>query len=171
MSSIVTGIFRGGSAIAQAQMQANMVRQQAQFQQQMAERQAQLEELKIARERTASAFEQQQERKKQDLVRGQSIAKMSASGVNLEGSFMDVLEQQSGEDALQLMSMQYSSQTRQEDFKASAVTSRFEGRAQMQLGSLQARNIRTAGKLEAVGHVLQGVSNTAKQASMAGGGG
>ena len=96
----------------------------------------------------ASAFEQTQERKRQDLLAASARAQVGASGVALSGSPTEVLAANARQGQIDIQAIRYGSQLRQNQLRTQAGISRFEGR--------QARAASTIG---AAGAVVGGLAN------------
>lgn len=95
---------------------------------QMADYQAKAHELQARADAQAAAFEQGQERHKQDLLQAQARAQAGASGVAMAGSPTEVLAANARQGQLDIKAIQYGSQLRQNSLTTQAAISRFSGR-------------------------------------------
>ncbi|RWD44651.1 hypothetical protein [Mesorhizobium sp.] len=95
---------------------------------QMADYQAKAHELQARADAQAAAFEQGQERHKQDLLLSQARAQAGASGVAMAGSPTEVLAANARQGQLDIKAIQYGSQLRQNNLTTQAAISRFSGR-------------------------------------------
>ena len=95
---------------------------------QMADYQAKAYEQQAQADAQAAAFEQGQERRKQDLLQAQARAQAGASGVGIAGSPTEVLAANARQGQMELKSIQYSSQLRQNNLNTQAAISRFSGK-------------------------------------------
>ncbi|RWN27725.1 MAG: hypothetical protein E5Y04_10180 [Mesorhizobium sp.] len=106
-----------GGALVEGQQSKQMADYQAKAYGQQAQAEAQ-----------SSAFEQTQERHKQDLLLGQARAQAGASGVGISGSPTEVLAANARQGQLDLDAIRYSSQLRQNNLNSQAALSRFSGK-------------------------------------------
>jgi hypothetical protein len=104
------------AAIAQGNQQA-----------QMAEMQAKADEQQAQADARASAYEQQQERKKQELLQANARAQVGASGVALQGSPSAVLAANAKQGQMDIEAIRYGSQLRQSNLGTQASISRYSG--------------------------------------------
>lgn len=95
---------------------------------QMADYQAKAYEQQAQAEAQSAAFEQGQERHKQELLQAQARAQAGASGVGMAGSPTEVLAANARQGQLDLKAIQYGSQLRQNSLGTQAAISRFSGR-------------------------------------------
>ncbi|MER9406179.1 hypothetical protein NKI36_19305 [Mesorhizobium caraganae] len=95
---------------------------------QMADYQAKAYEQQAQAEAQSAAFEQGQERRKQDLLQAQARAQAGASGVGIAGSPTEVLAANARQGQLDLKTIQYGSQLRQNNLNTQAAISRFSGK-------------------------------------------
>lgn len=95
---------------------------------QMAEYQAKAYEQQARADAQSSAFEQGQERHKQDLLQAQARAQAGASGVAISGSPTEVMAANARQGQLDLKAIQYGSQLRQNGLATQAAIARFSGR-------------------------------------------
>ncbi len=95
---------------------------------QMADYQAKAYEQQAQAEAQSAAFEQGQERRKQDLLQAQARAQAGASGVGIAGSPAEVLAANARQGQLDLKTIQYGSQLRQNNLNTQAAISRFSGK-------------------------------------------
>lgn len=121
---------------------------EGQQQKQMAEYQAKAYEQQAKADAQASAFEQAQEKKKQDLLQAAARAQVGASGVAVAGSPSEVLAANARQNQLDLKAIQYGSQLRQNNLSTQASISRFSGK-QAQAGSF----------IKAGSNLVSGISN------------
>jgi hypothetical protein len=131
-----TAVSAAGSIVA-GQQQAAMAEAQAKAYEQQAQADAQ-----------ASAYEAQRERKKQELLQANARAQVGASGAGLAGSPSEVLAANAREGELDLATIRYGSQLRQNNLRTQAGISRFSG-----------RQARTAGYINAGTGFISGLSN------------
>lgn len=94
----------------------------------MADYQAKAYEQQARADAQAAAFEQGQERHKQDLLQAQARAQAGASGVGIAGSPTEVLAANARQGQLDIKAIQYGSQLRQNNLTTQAAISRFSGR-------------------------------------------
>lgn len=95
---------------------------------QLADYQAKAYEQQAQADAQSAAFEQSQERHKQDLLQAQARAQAGASGVGIAGSPTEVLAANARQGQLDLKAIQYGSQLRQNSLSTQAAISRFSGR-------------------------------------------
>lgn len=133
---VSTAVSVAGSIMA-GQQQAAMADAQAKAYEQQAQADAQ-----------ASAYEAQRERKKQELMQANARAQVGASGVSLAGSPTETLAANAREGELDLASIRYGSQLRQNNLRTQADISRFSG-----------RQARAAGYINAGSGFISGLSN------------
>ncbi|MER8439603.1 hypothetical protein NKH36_16330 [Mesorhizobium sp. M1312] len=95
---------------------------------QMADYQAKAYEQQARADAQAAAFEQGQERHKQDLLQAQARAQAGASGVGMAGSPTEVLAANARQGQLDIKAIQYGSQLRQNNLTTQAAISRFSGK-------------------------------------------
>ncbi|MBA1143186.1 glycoside hydrolase family protein [Mesorhizobium neociceri] len=95
---------------------------------QMADYQAKAYEQQAQADAQSAAFEQGQERRKQDLLQAQARAQAGASGVGIAGSPTEVLAANARQGQLDLKTIQYGSQLRQNNLNTQAAISRFSGK-------------------------------------------
>lgn len=106
-----------GGALAEGQQSKQMADYQAKAYGQQAQADAQ-----------SAAFEQSQERHKQDLQQSQARAQAGASGVGISGSPTEVLAANSRQGQVDLDAIQYGSRLRQNNLNSQAAISRFSGK-------------------------------------------
>ncbi|TIP74583.1 MAG: hypothetical protein E5X53_02860 [Mesorhizobium sp.] len=94
---------------------------------QMADYQAKAYEQQARADGQAAAFEQGQERHKQELLQAQARAQAGASGVGTSGSPTEVLAANARQGQLDIKAIQYGSQLRQNNLTTQAAISRFSG--------------------------------------------
>jgi hypothetical protein len=92
----------------------------------------------ITNERSASAFEQMRERRKQDLAASSARAQIGASGVAFTGSPAEVMAAQAGEDQLDLEAIKYGSAVRQSQLRTQGKISLFSGKQAQTAGYVNA---------------------------------
>jgi len=114
---------------------------------QMADYQAKAYEQQAQADAQSAAFEQGQERHKQDLLQAQARAQAGASGVGIAGSPTEVLAANARQGQVDLDATQYNSQLRQNNLNAQAAISRFQGKQAM-----------TASIFKAGGSLIDGLS-------------
>ncbi|RVB77607.1 MULTISPECIES: hypothetical protein [unclassified Mesorhizobium] len=114
---------------------------------QMADYQAKAYEQQAQAEAQSAAFEQGQERHKQDLLLSQARAQAGASGVGIAGSPTEVLAANARQGQLDIKAIQYGSQLRQNNLAAQAAISRFSGKQAV-----------TASIFKAGGNLVDGLS-------------
>lgn len=114
---------------------------------QMAEYQAKAYEQQAQADAQAAAFEQGQERHKQDVLQAQARAQAGASGVGISGSPTEVLAANARQGQLDIKAIQYGSQLRQNNLTMQAAISRFSGKQAL-----------TAGIFKAGGNLVSGLS-------------
>lgn len=119
---LALGLSVGGSVATGAQ------------QQQMDNYQAKAYEQQAKADAQASAFEQAQERKKQELQQAAARAAVGASGVAVTGSPTEVLAANARQGQLDIKAIQYGSQIRQNSLTTQAGISRFSGKQAMTAG-------------------------------------
>ncbi|KQU83446.1 hypothetical protein ASD12_10595 [Mesorhizobium sp. Root102] len=95
---------------------------------QMADYQAKAYEQQARADAQSAAFDQSQERHKQDLLLSQARAQAGASGVGIAGSPTEVLAANARQGQLDLGAMLYGSQLRQNSLNTQAAISRFSGK-------------------------------------------
>ena len=95
---------------------------------QMAEYQAKAYEQQAQADAQQAAFDQGQERHKQDLLQAQARAQAGASGVGISGSPIEVLAANARQGQMDLKTIQYGSQLRQNNLNSQAAISRFSGK-------------------------------------------
>ena len=95
---------------------------------QMADYQARAYEQQAQADAQQAAFEQGQERHKQDLLQAQARAQAGASGVGIPGSPTEVLAANARQGQMDLKTIQYGSQLRQNNLNSQAAISRFSGK-------------------------------------------
>jgi hypothetical protein len=95
---------------------------------QMADYQAKAYEQQAQADAQSAAFDQSQERHKQDLLQAQARAQAGASGVGIAGSPSEVLAANARQGQLDLKTIQYGSQLRQNNLSTQAAISRFSGK-------------------------------------------
>lgn len=100
----------------------------------MANYQAKAYEQQAQAEGQASAFEQAQERKKQELQQAAARAAVGASGVAVAGSPSEVLAANAKQGQMDIKAIQYGSQIRQNSLTTQASISRFQGKQAMTAG-------------------------------------
>ncbi|WP_027050932.1 hypothetical protein [Mesorhizobium erdmanii] len=101
---------------------------EGQQQKQMADYQAKAYEQQARAEAQSAAFEQGQERHKQDLLQAQARAQAGASGAGIAGSPTEVLAANARQGQLDIKAIQYGSQLRQNGLNTQAAISRFSGK-------------------------------------------
>ncbi|MER8433541.1 hypothetical protein [Mesorhizobium caraganae] len=106
-----------GGALVEGQQSKQMANYQAKAYEQQAQADAQ-----------QAAFDQTQERHKQDLLQAQARAQAGASGVGIAGSPTEVLAANARQGQLELKTIQYGSQLRQNNLNTQAAISRFQGK-------------------------------------------
>jgi hypothetical protein len=106
-----------GGALVDGQQSRQMADYQARAYQQQARADAQ-----------ASAFEQGQERHKQELLQAQARAQAGASGVAISGSPAEVLAANARQGELDIKAIQYGSQLRRNSLGTQAAISRYSGK-------------------------------------------
>ncbi|SJM30434.1 hypothetical protein [Mesorhizobium delmotii] len=114
---------------------------------QMADYQAKAYEQQARADAQAAAFEQGQERHKQDLLQAQARAQAGASGVGMAGSPTEVLAANARQGQLDIKAIQYGSQLRQNNLTTQAAISRFSG-----------KQAAAASIFKAGGHLVSGLS-------------
>ncbi|MER9644020.1 hypothetical protein [Mesorhizobium sp. M0239] len=117
LALIGTALSVGGALVEGQQSKQMMADYQAKAYGQQAQAEAQ-----------SSAFEQSQERHKQDLLLGQARAQAGASGVGISGSPAEVLAANARQGQLDLDAIQYGSKLRQNSLNTQAALSRFSGK-------------------------------------------
>jgi hypothetical protein len=95
---------------------------------QMADYQAKAYEQQARADAQSAAFEQSQERYKQDLLKSQARAQAGASGVGISGSPTEVLAANARQGQVDLDAIQYGSRLRQNNLNSQAAISRFSGK-------------------------------------------
>lgn len=125
--SLVLGLV--GTAVSVAGSVAAGNQQQA-----LAEAQAQALEQSKEADQKASAFEQMQERRKQDLAQANARAQVGASGVGFQGSPAAVLTANAGQGQLDIEAIQYGSHLRQNNLTTQAGITRLQGKQAKQAG-------------------------------------
>lgn len=100
-------------------------------QQQLANYQAKAYEQQAQADAQSAAFERSQERRKQDLLEAQARAQAGASGVGIAGSPTEVLAANARQGQIDLKSIVYNSQLRQNNLNSQAAISRFQGKQAM----------------------------------------
>ncbi|RWC58945.1 hypothetical protein [Mesorhizobium sp.] len=106
-----------GGALVEGQQSKQMADYQAKAYGQQAQADAQ-----------SAAFEQSQERHKQDLLQSQARAQAGASGVGIAGSPTEVLAANARQGQVDLHAIQYGSRLRQNNLNSQAAISRFSGK-------------------------------------------
>ncbi|CDX39923.1 conserved exported hypothetical protein [Mesorhizobium sp. SOD10] len=99
--------------------------------QQLANYQAKAYEQQARADAQSAAFEQRQERRKQDLLEAQARAQAGASGVGIAGSPTEVLAANARQGQVDLDAIQYGSKLRQNNLYTQAAISRFQGKQAM----------------------------------------
>lgn len=112
---------------------------------QMADYQAKAYEQQARAEAQSAAFDQSQERHKQDLVLGQARAQAGASGVGMAGSPTEVLAANARQGQVDLDAMLYGSQLRQNNLNSQAAISRFSGKQAVTASIFNAGNALVGG--------------------------
>ncbi|WP_421917376.1 hypothetical protein [Mesorhizobium sp.] len=97
----------------------------------MADYQAKAYEQQAQAEAQSAAFEQGQERRKQDLLQAQARAQAGASGVGIAGSPTEVLAASARQGQMDLDAMLYGSRLRQNNVYTQADISRFSGKQKL----------------------------------------
>lgn len=100
-------------------------------QQQLANYQAKAYEQQAQAEAQSAAFDQRQERRKQDLLEAQARAQAGASGVGIAGSPTEVLAANARQGQVDLDATLYNSRLRQNNLNTQAAISRFQGQQAM----------------------------------------
>ena len=101
---------------------------EGQQQKQMADYQAMAYEQHAQADAQQAAFDQSQERHKQDLLQAQARAQVGASGVGIAGSPTEVLAANARQGQMDLGAMLYGSKLRQNNLNTQAAISRFQGK-------------------------------------------
>lgn len=112
---------------------------------QLADYQAKAYEQQARTEAQSAAFEQSQERHKQDLLQAQARAQAGASGVGISGSPTEVLAANARQGQLDLKAIQYGSQLRQNSLSTQAAISRFSGKQKVTASIFNAGNALVGG--------------------------
>lgn len=107
---------------------------------QLADYQAKAYEQQARADAQSAAFEQSQERSKQDLLEAQARAQAGASGVGIAGSPAEVLAARARQGQVDLDAIQYSSILRQNNLHGQAATSRFSGNQALTTSIFKAGN-------------------------------
>ncbi len=94
---------------------------------QLSDYQAKAYEQQARAEAQSAAFEQSQERHKQDLLESQARAQAGASGVGIAGSPAEVLAAKARQGQMDLDAIEYGSRIRQNNLQDQAAISRFSG--------------------------------------------
>lgn len=120
--SAMIGLSIAGTAVSAAGQiaQGNSAAEMGALQQQAYESQAR----STAK---ASAFEQAQERRKQELVAANARAQVGASGVALEGSPGEVLMANAGQGELDIQAIQFGSNVRQGQLRTQGALAKYSG--------------------------------------------
>lgn len=100
---------------------------EGQQQKQMADMQAKADEQQARAEAQSAAFEQSQEKHKQDLLQAAARAQVGASGVATTGSPSEVLAANARQNQLDLKAIQYGSQLKQNSLNTQADIARYGG--------------------------------------------
>lgn len=95
---------------------------------QMADYQAKVYEQQAQADAQQAAFDQTQERHKQDLLQAQALAQAGASGVGIAGSPTEVLAANARQGQTDLGALLYGSKLRQNSLNTQAAISRFSGK-------------------------------------------
>ena len=95
---------------------------------QMADYQAKVYEQQAQADARQAAFDQSQERHKQDLLQAQALAQTGASGVGIAGSPTEVLAANARQGQTDLGALLYGSKLRQNNLNTQAAISRFSGK-------------------------------------------
>jgi len=140
MCTIALGLIGTAISAAGAVMQGKQAEAMANYQAKVYERQA-------VQEAQASAYEVARERRRQDMLQAAARAQVGASGVALQGSPTSVLAANAREGQLDIQAIRYGSQLRQNNLRAQAGISRFEG-----------RQARTASFIDAGSRIVGGLS-------------
>ncbi|CAN7453525.1 hypothetical protein [Mesorhizobium sp. LjRoot246] len=112
---------------------------------QMADYQAKAYGQQARAEAQSAAFEQSQERHKQDLLQSQARAQAGASGVGITGSPTEVLAANARQGQLDLDAIQYGSKLRQNNLNTQAALSRFSGKQAVTASIFNAGNALVGG--------------------------
>lgn len=107
---------------------------------QLADYQAKAYEQQARAEAQSAAFEQSQERRKQDLLESQARAQVGASGVGIAGSPAEVLAAKAQQGQVDLSAIRYSSTLRQNNLLGQAASSRFSGNQALTTSLFKAGN-------------------------------
>lgn len=95
---------------------------------QVADYQAKVYEQQAQADAQQAAFDQTQERHKQDLLQAQALAQAGASGVGIAGSPTEVLAANARQGQTDLGALLYGSKLRQNNLNTQAAISRFSGK-------------------------------------------
>lgn len=144
-ASIAGAAITAVSAISGAQAQSNAMKYNAE----MAERNAQ-----IARQN--AAVEEAKQRRLTVLRQGAARANVGMAGVDLEGSPLDILEQNAAQEELDALTIRYKGELAASGFQADAALNR-----------ANASNAMTQGYLKAGSAILMGAGQAAGYASKA----
>lgn len=98
---------------------------------------------------TASAFEQLQERRKQELAAGNARAQVGASGVALEGSPSEVLIANAGQGELDIQAIQFGSKVKSNQLRTQGALAEFSGGKAQQAGYIAGASTLLTGTAQA----------------------
>jgi hypothetical protein len=138
---------KGNAIIAQGQVDESYAQATA------IEQQASAKDADIRTTSLATKYDIQQQRKVDRMVRGRMLSQIGKSGVELEGSTMDVLAKTAQEQELNIITTRYNSRIAQERLQGEARALR-----------VTAQNVRASGHLRASGTLLGGVGTSVSNA-------
>ena len=123
VASVATSVVGGMQQQAAAKTQAQMAQQAAEINAQNSERLAE-------RATQEAAANEQRQRERDRILRSQQIAGVGHSGVQMEGSPLDVLAYNAGQQELDALTIRYEGQKQSDDLLWQARTQRYGGAVQ-----------------------------------------
>jgi hypothetical protein len=144
-----TAISGGLSAYGQIQ-QGNAAMESARYQSAVQRNNAIMEENRATQERMKGDVEANQKRREIARLIGAQRAGVGASGVEMSGSYLDVLSDSATQGALDVAMIRYNAETRARDYEFSASNLR----AQSELTLAEGRSARQASRIGAFGTLL-----------------
>lgn len=151
-----TAISGGLSAYGQIQ-QGNAAMESARYQSAVQRNNAIMEENRATQERMKGDTEAAQKRREVARLIGAQRAGVGASGVEMSGSYLDVLTDSATQGALDVAMIRYNAETRARDYEFSASNLR----AQSALTLAEGRNAKSASRIGAFGTLLGTASSVA----------
>lgn len=152
VASVATSVVGGMQQQAAAKTQAQMAQQAAEINAQNSERLAE-------RATQEAAANEQRQRERDRILRSQQIAAVGHSGIQMEGSPLDVLAYNAGQQELDALTIRYEGQKQADDLRWQARTQRYGGAVQATGYEIAGQKAASTAYGQAGTSLLSGASN------------